>query len=222
MVRKWSGLQELRFERIRFGHRRHYEVTPWTDFVEVYWGDNFQVVITPVDPRLVCAALVSGNPRLRLDDALAGIPRLSQRLTTEAATTEEKGAVSVLRGVRAVASSRVALVGDASGSVESLTGEGLCLAFKQGVALAEAIANGDLTRYAVAHRKIARLPNLMSRMLLAMDGHALLRARVMRALEAKPLTFSRLLETHLGGGSPATLHIGNLLGLGWQVLTGLA
>jgi flavin-dependent dehydrogenase len=222
MVRKWSGLHDLRFEQIRFAHRRHFEVTPWTDFVEVYWGDNFQVVITPVGPRLICAALVSRNPRLRLDHALAAIPRLSQRLNGAAATTKEKGAVSVLRGVRAVSRERVALVGDASGSVESLTGEGLCLAFKQVIALAEAIANCDLSQYAAAHRRIARLPNLMSRLLLAMDRHTLLRARVLRAFEARPQTFSRLLETHLGGGSPATLHIGTLLGLGWQVLTGLA
>ena len=41
-------------------------MTPWTDFVEVYWGDDFQVVITPVGPRLICAALVSRNPRRRI------------------------------------------------------------------------------------------------------------------------------------------------------------
>lgn len=222
MVRKWAGLHDLRFERIRFGHRSHFEVTPWTDFVEVYWGDHFQVVITPVGPRLVCAALVSRNPRLRLHEAIAAVPRLSLHLSGAVAVTKEKGSVSVLRAVRAVYRGRVALVGDASGSVESLTGEGLRLAFRQVIALADAISNGDLSQYAAAHRRIARLPIVTSRLLLAMDRHKLLRKRVMRALEVRPRVLSQFLETHLGGGSPATFHIGNLLGLGWQVLTGPA
>ena len=50
------------------------------------------------------------------------------------------GAISALRVLRKVCRGAFALVGDASGSVDSLTGEGLGLAFQQANALAEALA----------------------------------------------------------------------------------
>jgi flavin-dependent dehydrogenase len=48
----------------------------------------------------------------------------------------------------------VALVGDASGSVDAITGEGLCLLFQQAVALAAALEAGDLALYQAEHRRI--------------------------------------------------------------------
>ena len=33
--------------RMRFGFRRHFKIRPWTDVVEVYWGKNSQMVMTP-------------------------------------------------------------------------------------------------------------------------------------------------------------------------------
>jgi 2-polyprenyl-6-methoxyphenol hydroxylase-like FAD-dependent oxidoreductase len=219
MVRKWTGLNNVGCERIRFGHRRHYKAIPWTDFVEVYWGDNFQIVVTPVESRLVCAAMVSSNPRLRLEDALALLPVLSLRLAGAQVATSEQGAISVLRVVNTVFSGRVALVGDASGSVESLTGQGLSLGFKQASSLAWAIADGNLSRYAIEHRKIARLPNLMSHLLLAMDRHAALRKMVVRVLASRPRLFSHLLRVHVGTAVPAEWYPGRRLGLGWQAFT---
>ena len=37
-VRRWSGLDETRKKRMRYGFRRHYEVKPWSQFIEVHWG----------------------------------------------------------------------------------------------------------------------------------------------------------------------------------------
>ncbi len=219
LVRKWSGLARISHEQIRFGYRRHFALEPWTEHVEVYWGENFQIVVTPVEARLICVALVSRNPRLRLAEALASIPYLAKRLKDAPPATAEKGAVSVLRKIRTVWRGRIALIGDASGSVESLTGKGLCLAFEQAAALSDAVASRDLEQYAVAHRRIMGSPQLMSRLLLAMDRNAALRARVLRALARRPSTFSRLLGDHVAAGRAASIGLGNLLGLGWQVLT---
>ena len=49
-VRRDAALDATRSLSTRFGFRRHYQVAPWTDFVEVYWGDGFQVYVTPVSP----------------------------------------------------------------------------------------------------------------------------------------------------------------------------
>src|SRR5580700_170268 len=39
-VRHAAGLDEASRESQRFGFRRHYRVSPWTDFVEVHWGSR--------------------------------------------------------------------------------------------------------------------------------------------------------------------------------------
>jgi hypothetical protein len=88
--------------------------------------------------------------------------------------------------------------------VDSLTGEGLGLAFQQANALAEALANGDLTEYEVAHRRINRPPEMMSRLLLAMENRAWLRRRGLAALAKEPHLFERFLAVHAGIFSPLT------------------
>ena len=110
------------------------------------------------------------------------------------------------------------MVGDASGSVDSLTGEGLGLAFQQANALAEALANGDFNEYEVAHRRINRPPESMSRLLLAMENHAWLRRRGLAALAKEPHLFERLLAVHAGTFSPLTIGFGDFFRLGWRLL----
>ncbi len=197
LVRRWAGLDGRRVERVRYGYRQHFEITPWTDLVEVYWGDGFQVVVTPVSANLVCVALVSADPGLRPGDALAAVPELSKRLKNASATDREKGAASVVRVLRSVSCSGLALIGDASGSVDSLTGEGLGLAFKQALSLAEAVSRGKLSLYTAAHRRIAAVPTLMSGLLTAMDRRPLVRRRVLALFAREPQIFTRLLQFHV-------------------------
>ena len=64
------------------------------------------------------------------------------------------GAVSVTRKLPLVWRENLALIGEASGSVDAITGEGLTVAFQQALALAEALAAGDLQLYQAAHRRI--------------------------------------------------------------------
>jgi flavin-dependent dehydrogenase len=101
--------------------------------------------------------------------------------------------------------------------VDSLTGEGLGLAFQQASALAQALANGDLTQYEVAHRRINRPPEMMSRLLLAMENRAWRRA--LAALAKEPHLFERLLAVHAGTFSPLTFGFGNFFRLGWRLLS---
>jgi flavin-dependent dehydrogenase len=95
-----------------------------------------------------------------------------------------------------------------------LTGEGLGLAFRQALALAEAVAGDDLTRYQAAHRRINRQSEMMSRLLLALENRAWLRRRTIRALAKEPRLFERLLAAHAGTFSPWTIGFGSILKLG--------
>ena len=93
----------------------------------------------------------------------------------------------------------VALVGDASGTVDAITGEGLAMSFQQAIYLAAAIAANDLSGYPGVHRKLARAPRMMARVLLALADNPLLRRNAIRLLGTFPSVFDTLLSAHGGG-----------------------
>jgi menaquinone-9 beta-reductase len=198
-VRRWARLAGVFYELRRFGQRQHFAVEPWTDRVEVYWGDRYQIVITPVAPDCVCAALVSDDSHMRVRDAFREIPELGARLGGATPVTPERGAATAVRVLRRVADGRVLLIGDASGSVDPITGEGLCVAFKQGIALADAVASGNLARYRRAQRRCAVKPVLMSSIMVSLGRNAKFRDLSIHALASHPAVFRFLLAFHTGG-----------------------
>jgi flavin-dependent dehydrogenase len=198
LVRKWAGLDARLRDRHRFGFRRHYRIEPWTDHMELYWGDTCQIYVTPVTPGSVCVAAISRDSRLRLDEALRQFPDLERRLQPSAIISTERGAVTSSRKLQAVYRGRVALVGDASGSVDAITGEGLCLAFRQAAALAEAIERGDLAMYRRTHRRLAQRPERMARLLAGLGDHASIRRAAMSVMAAHPAIFAKMLAFHVG------------------------
>src|SRR5258707_11534295 len=42
-VRQVAGLNAASPQSLRFGFRRHYRISPWTDSVEVHWGARCQI-----------------------------------------------------------------------------------------------------------------------------------------------------------------------------------
>jgi menaquinone-9 beta-reductase len=217
-VRKWAGLDQGHRQHIRYGFRQHYYVTPWSDLVEVHWGDNCQIVLTPVSEAELCLVVTSRSPQLRLKEALTQFPEISRRLEGRPVITRDLGSVSALSVIRRVGRGTFALVGDASGSVDSLTGEGLGLAFQQARALAEALAKNDLAPYETAHRCINRPAVWMSRVLLALEGHAWLRHRALNALARESQLFTRILGSHGGTFSAIDFGVGSILKLGTRLL----
>ena len=216
-VRRWAGLDSFARDSLRFGFRRHYRVAPWSDCMELYWDTGCQVYCTPVAPEEVCVAVISPDRRLRLDQALTRFPALARRLDGLPCGDAERGAISATRKLRRVWRGNLALVGDASGSVDAITGEGLCLAFRQSAALARCLVAGDLARYQAEHRRISRLPEFMADFMLLTAAHGRLRRRAMDALVSRPAVFRNMLAMHVGALSPLAF-AGNALALGWSML----
>lgn len=216
-VRKWAGLQPMRRERRRFGFRQHFQAAPWSDFVEVYWGSSCQVAVTPTGPEEIGLAVISRSSGTRLQGALREMPVLAARLAGAQASTRERGAPCVLRRLPARHRGRFVLIGDASGSVDPVTGEGLGLAFRQAIALAGALRRGELGSYEAAHERIGRMPYWMSQLMLSMDRSSWLRRRALRALAAEPSLFARLLNAHVEGLGPSPLGAFDALRLGWRL-----
>ena len=220
-VRKWANLdrQELAIgsSKLRFAFRRHYRISPWTDFMELHWGERCQVYVTPVSREEVCLALISSDPKLRLAEALKQFPELLAHLAGAEFASSERGAITVTRRVRRVYRDRSVLIGDASGGVDAITGEGLSLSFRQAALLGECLASGDLMRYQRGHRTLSRRPTLMARLMLSMADHHHLRKRTMEVFQTSPLSFAGMLAMHVGEGS-ARDYVSNGLALGWELL----
>ncbi|HLK63525.1 MAG TPA: NAD(P)/FAD-dependent oxidoreductase [Bryobacteraceae bacterium] len=200
-VRRAAGMDGAVRESHRFGFRRHYRAAPWSDLVEVHWGSRCQIYVTPVAGDEVGVALLSRDPHLRLDDALTEFPRLARRLRGAEASSTERGAATFFRRLRRVFRDRTALVGDASGSVDAITGDGLSLAFHQAEALAGALRAGDLARYQAAHSRLARRPALAASLLLTLDRFPALRRGVLRLLALEPPLFAMMLARHGASGA---------------------
>ena len=197
-VRRWAGLDEgARLSR-RFGFRRHYGIRPWSSLVEVYWAPGGQAYVTPVAEDCVSVAFLSRDPSGRSEDLLARLPELAARLRQAPLISRQRGGVSATRRLRRVAAGNVALVGDASGSADAITGEGLGMSFQQAAALAESLADGGVEEYARAHRAIARRPHRMAAMMLMLDRWPVLERGTLKILAAAPRLFEDLLAVHTG------------------------
>jgi 2-polyprenyl-6-methoxyphenol hydroxylase-like FAD-dependent oxidoreductase len=198
MVRKFVGLEPARRGISRFGFRQHFAMAPWTDKVEVHWGDRAQVIVTPTAAEEICVVLLTRDPHLRVEAAIERFPEIAKRLQGARSVTRQSGAITSLSRARSVAKGNVALVGDASCTVDGISGQGLALAFQEALALGDALASENLASYQAAHSRITKAPVRITRLLLMIDASATLRRSVLRVLARCPALFSELIALHGG------------------------
>jgi flavin-dependent dehydrogenase len=217
-VRAWTGLDGGPGPLRRFGVRRHFAVAPWSDCVEVYWGPDCEAYVTPVAPDEIGIAVLWSGRKSDFDELLESFPTLKERVADTPVTSRDRGTGPLRQRVRAVYKGRVALVGDAAGYLDAITGEGLAVTLHESAALVESILAGDLERYASAHRRINRLPDFMTSLVLGLERRPRLRRRVLRALAAEPALFSRLLGIHARTLPPRRLGVEGALRLAWRLM----
>jgi flavin-dependent dehydrogenase len=220
-LRRAAGLACADEGRRRYGLRRHFTAAPWSDFVEVHWARGLECYVTPVGPSCVNVAFlwegeaaapaqsekaVGAGPeqveRASFAALLARFPRVAERLAGAAVESEARGSGPLLRGVRARAGERLALVGDAAGYVDAITGQGLSLAFAGARLLVlalprplgEAPLSEALRRYDRSLRVAWLRYALPARGLLALARRPRLRQRTLSLLQRAPRVFGALLE----------------------------
>jgi len=218
-VRRWAGLDRARTRSVRFGFRTHYRVAPWSKFVEVHWARGGQLYITPVGPDCVCVVYITRNPRCDRANVLADFPEVAARLAGAETVSTQRGAVTASCKLRNVATDFVALIGDASGSADAITGEGLAISFRQALALADSIHSGSLQPYRRAHRQIGKLPFAMGELMLTLDRWPGLQVRAFRAFASTPIFFEDLLHAHMGEKSLVSVLLRRSPRFGWSLLT---
>lgn len=218
-VRKHLGISLRPRGRARFGFRRHYQLAPWTNFVEVHWTKHSQLNLTPAGAGEICVSLLTADPKLRIGSALNFFPGVAERFRGAPVLSSDRGAVITGRQASAVFSGNSVLVGDAAGTVDAITGLGVGLAFQQAVALADGMARDDLAAYAAAHERMMRTPLMTSRLLLWMSASPLVRRKVIKLFSRRPRLFPDMLNAHTGEASHA-LRPAALANLTWRLLWG--
>jgi menaquinone-9 beta-reductase len=153
------------------------------------------------------------------DQVLRVLPRLRARLAIAELSSKERGAVTAMQSLARVWRGNVALAGDASGGVDAITGEGLRLAFRQALALANAMEQGEMNEYERVHRQLARRPLWMGKIMLQLGRYDGIRARTLRTLGARPDLFARLLAIHVGRAAAKDV-VTTGARVGWEFLTG--
>jgi 2-polyprenyl-6-methoxyphenol hydroxylase-like FAD-dependent oxidoreductase len=203
-VRTWAGLDRpVRSGRRRFGVRRHLAL-PASSRVEVVFGDRAEAYLTPLGDRTTGVALLWSGAARGFDDLLARrfSAELGGRLASAERLSRDRGAGPFHVRARSAVSGSVALVGDAAGYLDALTGEGLAIGFQEALALGPALRRGELAGYARSSARLRRTPEAITRLALAMAARPRLRRRVLGGLAVAPEAFSALLGA-LAAGRPA-------------------
>jgi len=187
-VRKAAGIAQSSPGTPRFGLRRHYAVQPWSDTVDVHWAARSEAYVTPVGPELVGVAILTSS-RGSFDEQFAQFPLLRDRLAG-VAFTPTLGSGPLRQNVARRTSGRIALVGDAAGYVDALTGEGLNVGFASAEALTRCLLADRLEDYESQWRAASRRYRAMTHGLLWARSQPAIAARIVPAAARWPRLFA--------------------------------
>jgi 2-polyprenyl-6-methoxyphenol hydroxylase-like FAD-dependent oxidoreductase len=197
----------------RFGLRRHFACPPWSSSIEIHLADDAEAYVTPVSDRCVGVAFLWSEPwhadrfeattgRARWTRLATKFPALAERLGEALAVSEIRGAGPLRQRSRARVADRFALVGDAAGYVDAITGEGIALALSSASALARALPDAlvrgatraSLAGYEREASHLFRRYALFTRSVLGMVERPALRRSALSVFRRAPGLFDMALS----------------------------
>ncbi|HET7327723.1 MAG TPA: NAD(P)/FAD-dependent oxidoreductase [Nocardioidaceae bacterium] len=187
-ARRLLGLDAVVSATRRFGLRCHAQMTPWTSHVEVHWSRSAEAYVTPVAPDLVGVALLT-TVRQPFAEQVRAFPVLTERMDGHDVSAV-RGAGPLRQRSRRRVAGRVLLVGDASGYVDALTGEGIALGLAQARAAVAAIATARPQQYEGAWQRITWRYRLLTTTLVGVSQRRMLRGGLVPAAAALPAVFA--------------------------------
>jgi menaquinone-9 beta-reductase len=204
-LRKASGLDAPPSRRRRLALRQHYKIRPWTNFVEVYLDDKGEAVVTPVSDQSVGINFVWEDGIIEQPNILVlkgRFPALIARLGDAPPISSIRGAGPMARAATRRNGDRMVLVGDAAGFVDSISGDGLSIAFNSALILGThlpEILKHDATRqsmqsYEREARRLYRGYWLVTNGLLTVARHPRARRMIIKSLMRHPGIFRGLMS----------------------------
>lgn len=211
-VRRWAGL-EGRSRYRRWGAGRHFQLRPWSNKVEVYWGAGLEAYVTPCGRNCVGVVFLWDSGRFKpartgpelFGSLLQAFPSLEAKLAGAAPLDRQRSTGPLHQVATAPVADGVLLLGDAAGYLDALTGEGLSLALAQACALTRCVAPrlrestgllaaSDLNEYATAYRRIVRPYYRITRLALWLGQHKQALEWSIALLARRPGLFQKLLS----------------------------
>ena len=183
-IRRQLGLDVASSDSPRWGLRQHFPVAPWSDYVEVYWSEDAEAYVTPVAPNLVGVAVLSGVKR-PFAEHLRSFPALAARLPAHGSTSV-RGAGPLRQRSRTRTAGRVLLVGDASGYIDALTGEGIAVGVACGRSLVDSVRRDDPESYEQGWTRATRRYRVMTSSLLWASQHQPIRSALVPVASRAP------------------------------------
>ncbi|MFI5507954.1 NAD(P)/FAD-dependent oxidoreductase [Mycobacterium sp. NPDC051804] len=191
-IRKAMGLSAPTTGPRRWGIRRHVQMAPWTDSVEVHWSRTAEAYVTPVADDCVGIAILSAG-RGGFDQRFEPFGELRDRVAGHS-HGQDRAAGPLRQNVRSRTAGRVLLVGDAAGYIDAITGEGMGLAFGAAELLVDCVLRDRPDDYDPQWRRLTRRYRMLTAALLAASARAPVRKAIVPAAQALPSVFSRLVN----------------------------
>jgi flavin-dependent dehydrogenase len=178
--------------RRRYGQRKHYAVEPWSDLIEVHWTPAGEIYVTPTADGMVGLSLLA-RQGTQFEEALASAPELAARVAGAEAASELRGAGPFRQRTRARVAGRVLLIGDASGYVDALTGEGIRIGLDQARAAVAAVGAGRPRDYEREWQRVTRDFRRLTGSLVLLATSPV-RPAIVRIAKASPGVFAGAVE----------------------------
>ena len=200
-VRKFLLNERTRSEPFRMGAREHFDTTPWSQQVEVYWQDGVEAYVTPVSNSRIEVtflwfedSIVNDGGREKLRNLLFDkFPQLRKKLNLESSSLDFKGHGPFKKVALKEKVGRVFFVGDSFKFLDGITGEGISLGLKG----AELIVN-HFQQWNYLHSLRLKFLywhySLMVFLALNLSRSLRLRSILMRGLVKVPQAFSLILR----------------------------
>ena len=168
--------------------------------VEIFFHDDGELYVAPTGGGEALVTALFDYRRFRRDGIahlLASIPELRRRSRGAEHTTAVLAAAPLGRRVARIVDPEqgLLLVGDAAGSPDPITGEGMALALASIASAADAIESGNLGTYARRRRRSGRTADRLGRLLLHVSCN---QRRAARALERKAGLIPELMAVATG------------------------
>ena len=216
-VRRHAHIVSKAMPPLRWGVRRHFEIEPWSDHVEVYWAKGAEAYVTPVGADRTNVALLFARDGLStrsqgalFERLLERFPALARRLDGARSFGQARAAGPLHQWPARPLRRGLVLLGDASGYVDALTGEGIGVALRQALLLGEVIGpllaersdepipSQELWKFVRTERRASRGARRLTRLLLWLERHPRLLEQAIARLSNNAGLFRRCLSANQG------------------------
>lgn len=198
----------------RYGLRQHFMIEPWSKNVEVYFKGGVEAYITPSGPHQTNVTFLwhksAVETPINFASLLERFPEVRLRVEHQRELSKAQAIGPLHQKVDHITGDGIALVGDASGYYDAITGEGNSLALLQSRRLAEIIApvmkthdgvitKKDLRSFEIAHKNIVRNYYRNTKSLLLLAKNAFVMNKVIDLASRHNRAFNLLVNGARGG-----------------------